>query len=139
VAIETAPAFVTTTVNGYTIRTTTTSTALSGTTNSLVSAIILPSADAIENKKIIMGLDIKVAFSDVQARLILQGSHNGTDWIDIASLSTDTTPNVTSPSGVRPYFVDLTDVYTPNFRLHFNSTTQNVGTSGTLQFFFAYK
>lgn len=135
-AIETAPAFATTTVNGYTIRTSTTSATLSVGTNSLVSATIQPNADAIENKKIIMGIDIKVAFSDVAAILKLQGSHNGTDWLDIATLDTDTTPNTT---GVQPYFVDLTGVYTPNFRLHFNTTDLNVGTSGTLQYFFAYK
>ena len=135
-AIETAPAFVTTTVNGYTIRTTTTSTALGANTNSLVSAIILPSADSIENKKIIMGIDIKVAFSDVAAILKFQGSHNGTDWIDIATIDSDTTPDVL---GVQPFFVDLTDVYMPNFRFHFNSSALSVGTSGTLQFFFAYK
>ena len=134
-AIETAPAFVTTTVNGYTIRTTTTSSPLSVNTNSLVSAIILPSADAIENKKIIVGIDIKVAFTDVDIHLKLQGSHNGTDWIDVETLDS----SVTHSTGVQPYFVDLTGVYTPNFRFHFNSSARNVGTSGTLQFFFAYK
>ena len=135
-AIETAPAFATTTVNGYTIRTSTTSSALSSGANSLVSATIQPSTDAIENKKIIMGIDIKVAFSDVDAILKIQGSHNGTDWLDIATLDSDTTPNST---GVQPFFVDLSNVYTPNFRLHFNSSALTVGTSGTLQFFFAYK
>ena len=135
-AIETSPAFVTTTVNGYTIRTTASSTPLSVATNSLVSPIILPSADAIENKKIIMGIDINTAFNDVLAQLKLQGSHNGTDWIDIVTLDNDTTPDST---GVQPFFVDLTDVYTPNFRFHFNSSALSVGTSGTLDFFFAYK
>ena len=134
-AIETAPAFATTTVNGYTVRTTTTSTALSSNTNSLVSQTIVPSTDAIENKKIIMGVDIKVAFSDVAAILKIQGSHNGTDWLDIATLDTDTTHS----AGVQPFFVDLTNVYAPNFRLHFNTSALSVGTSGTLQFFFAYK
>ena len=135
-AIQTAPAFATTTVNGYTIRTTPTSSSLSVNTNSLVSTIILPSADAIENKKIIMGIDIKVAFLDVAAILKIQGSHNGTDWIDIATIDSDTTPDST---GVQPFFIDLTDIYVPNFRLHFNSSGLSVGTSGTLQFFFAYK
>ena len=135
-AIETAPTFATTTVNGYTIRTSTTSSALSSGANSLVSATIQPSTDAIENKKIIMGIDIKVAFADVAAILKIQGSHNGTDWLDIATLDSDTTPNST---GVQHFFVDLSNVYTPNFRLHFNSSALTVGTSGTLQFFFAYK
>jgi len=135
VAIETAPVFATTTVNGYTVRTTAASTDLSVSTNSLASPIILPSADAIENKKIIMGVEITAAYSDVAARLILEGSHNGTDWITITSIDTDTEPNTVE---VKPYFVDLTDVYIPNFRLHFNSTNTSVGTTGNLKFFFAY-
>jgi len=134
VAIETAPAFVTTTVNGYTIRTTTTSSPLSHTNNSLVSTIILPSADAIENKKIIMGLDIKVAFART-ATLKLEASHNGTDWIVLETLDA----SVSYSTGIQSYLVDLTGVYTPNFRFHYNTSGLAVGTSGTLQFFFAYK
>jgi hypothetical protein len=141
-AERTAPSFATTTVNGYTVRTTTTSSTLAGSTDSLVSENIVPSADSFENKKIVMGMDIKVAFADVTAVLTLQVSHNGSDWVDVSTLSSDTTPNVT---GVKTFFVDVSSIYAPYFRLHFNGssttvlTTQSVGTSGTMQFFFAYK
>jgi len=141
-AERTAPSFATTTVNGYTVRTTTTSSTLAGSTDSLVSENIVPSADSFENKKIVMGMDVKVAFADVAAVLTLQVSHNGSDWVDVSTLSSDTTPNVT---GVKTFFVDVSSIYAPYFRLHFNGsstavlTTQSVGTSGTMQFFFAYK
>tara|TARA_Y100000310_G_scaffold247854_1_gene253602 strand:+ start:510 stop:938 length:429 start_codon:yes stop_codon:yes gene_type:complete len=141
-AERTAPSFATTTVNGYTVRTTTTSSTLAGSTDSLVSENIVPSADSFENKKIVMGMDVKVAFADVPAVLTLQVSHNGSDWVDVSTLSSDTTPNVT---GVKTFFVDVSSIYAPYFRLHFNGssttvlTTQSVGTSGTMQFFFAYK
>ena len=87
-------------------------------------------------------MDVKVAFADVAAVLTLQVSHNGSDWVDVSTLSSDTTPNVT---GVKTFFVDVSSIYAPYFRLHFNGsstavlTTQSVGTSGTMQFFFAYK
>ena len=141
-AERTAPSFATTTVNGYTVRTTTTSSTLAGSTDSLVSENIVPSTDSFENKKIVMGMDVKVAFADVPAVLTLQVSHNGSDWVDVSTLSSDTTPNVT---GVKTFFVDVSSIYAPYFRLHFNGssttvlTTQSVGTSGTMQFFFAYK
>ena len=141
-AERTAPSFATTTVNGYTVRTTTTSSTLAGSTDSLVSENIVPSADSFENKKIVMGMDVKEAFADVPAVLTLQVSHNGSDWVDVSTLSSDTTPNVT---GVKTFFVDVSSIYAPYFRLHFNGssttvlTTQSVGTSGTMQFFFAYK
>ena len=141
-AERTAPSFATTTVNGYTVRTTTTSSTLAGSTDSLVSENIVPSADSFENKKIVMGMDVKVAFADVPAVLTLQVSHNGSDSVDVSTLSSDTTPNVT---GVKTFFVDVSSIYAPYFRLHFNGssttvlTTQSVGTSGTMQFFFAYK
>tara|TARA_Y100001973_G_C5133572_1_gene299092 strand:+ start:346 stop:759 length:414 start_codon:yes stop_codon:yes gene_type:complete len=134
-ASATTPAFASATVNGYTVKTSSTTSTLSGATDTIVGANILANTDKIENKKIIMGIDVKVAFSDVAATLTLQVSHNGTDWADAATLSSDTTPNVT---GVKTFLVDLTNIYAPYFRLHFNPTGLSVGTSGTLQMFYAY-
>ncbi len=128
--------FASATVAGYTVKTTPTTSVLSAGTDTLVSTSIATNTDAIENKKIIMGMDVKVAFSDVNAVLKVQVSHNGTDWADAATLSSDTTPNVT---GVKTFVADLTNVYAPYFRLHFNDSGLNVGTSGTAQFFYAFK
>ena len=128
--------FASATVAGYTVKTTPTTSALSSGTDTLVSTNIASNTDEIENKKIIMGMDVKVAFSNVAATLKVQASHNGTDWADVATLSSDTTPDVT---GVKTFVADLTNVYAPYFRLHFNDSGLNVGTSGTTQFFYAYK
>jgi hypothetical protein len=134
-ATDTSPNFTSATVNGYTVRTTTLSSTFVATTDTLVSDSIHADTDVIENKKIIMGIDIDVAYADVVATLILQGSYNGVDWEDVSAIAADTTPNVT---GAQSYLVDLTDIYAPYFRLHFNPTGLAVGTSGTLKFYFAY-
>lgn len=128
--------FVSATIAGYTVKTTPTSSTLSAATDTLVSTTIASNTDTIENKKIIMGMDVKVAFSDVAATLKLQVSHNGTDWADASTISTDVTPNVT---GVKTFLVDLTNIFAPYFRLHFNDPGLSVGTSGTAQFFYAFK
>tara|TARA_R100000742_G_C4278310_1_gene100969 strand:+ start:1764 stop:2174 length:411 start_codon:yes stop_codon:yes gene_type:complete len=128
-------AYVQATVAGYTVKTTPTSSALSGATDTLVSTSIASNTDTIENKKIVAGMDVKVAFSDVAATLVLQVSHNGTDWADAVTITSDTTPNVT---GVKTFLVDLTNIYAPYFRIHFNPTGLSVGTSGTAQFFYAF-
>jgi len=128
--------FASASVAGYTVKTTPTTSVLSTGTDTLVSSNIESNTDTIEDKKIIMGMDVKVAFSDVNAVLKLQASHNGTDWADVSTLSSDTTPNVT---GVKTFVVDLTNVFAPYFRIIFNDTGLAVGTSGTAEFFFAYK
>ena len=134
-ATSTSPSFATATVNGYTVKTTATSSTLSGASDILVSQNISANTDKIENKKVVMGIDIKVAFSNVAALLKLQVSHNGTDWADAVTISSDTTPDVT---GVKTFLVDLTNIYSPYFRLIFNDTGLSVGTSGTAQFFYDF-
>ena len=144
-AIRTSPVFASATVNGYTVRTTGTTSVLAGATDEIVSVNIETNTDSIENKKIIAGCDVKVAFSDVAAYLIFEASHNGLDWATVGDMSTDITPNVT---GVKTFLLDLTDVYAPYMRLRVNGgtttakaaiTSLSLGTSGTMQFFFAYK
>tara|TARA_R100000152_G_C6721679_1_gene147595 strand:- start:13 stop:450 length:438 start_codon:yes stop_codon:yes gene_type:complete len=144
-ATRTSGVFASATVNGYTVKTTPTTTALAGATDETVSVNIETDSDAIENKKIVAGVDIKVAYSDVAAYLIFEVSHNGTDWATAVDMSTDLTPNVT---GVKSFLLDLTDIYAPYMRFRVNGGTTtakaaisatSMGTSGTMQFFFAYK
>ena len=135
-AIETAPAFASSTVAGYSVKTSSATSTLGSATNSLSSVTIPTNTDAIENKKFIGGMDVKIAFSDVAGILKLQASHNGTDWVDISTLTSDATPNVT---GVKSFLIDTTNIFAPYFRLHFNDDAKSIGTSGTLEFFYAFK
>ena len=86
-----------------------------------------------------------MAYSDVAAYLIFEVSHNGTDWATAVDMSTDLTPNVT---GVKTFLLDLTNIYAPYMRFRVNGglttakasiSSASMGTSGTMQFFFAYK
>jgi hypothetical protein len=134
-AKETIGSFSSSTANGYTVRVTPTSDPLAASSNSLVSQNINADTDTIENKKVIMGIDIKVAYATVSASLGLEASHNGTDWVTVSSIAADVNPETI---GVKTYLVDLTNIYAPYFRLHFNSGVAAVGTSGTAQFFYSY-
>ena len=135
--MSTAPSFAKTTANGFTIQTTAESavfTAANGA-ESLVSPLINTNVDNINDKKLVMGFDVTAAYSDVAATLILQVSHNGTDFVDYATLSSDTTPDVT---GVKLFVVDTTNLFAPFYRLVFNKGELNAGT-GKGKFFFANK
>uniref|UniRef100_A0A6H1ZQV3 Uncharacterized protein n=1 Tax=viral metagenome TaxID=1070528 RepID=A0A6H1ZQV3_9ZZZZ len=129
--------------NGYVYgNTETTSAVMENTANALVSYPIgytsstelNPRNDAISNKKIIVGMNVTVAYADVVAILSVSASPDGTNWTDVATAIADTTPNVT---GIKQAVVDLTDIYAPYFRLTFNSSGLNVGTSGKSKFFYA--
>ena len=135
--IQQTAAFVNTTTAGYNVRTTP-QTSASGLTagDSIASVSIDTSANAIENKKIVMGTDIKTAFNDVAMTLTVQVSHDGINWADAVTLSSDITPNNT---GVKTFLADLTNIYAPYFRLHANSDAKAAGGSGELQMFYAYK
>ncbi len=135
-AIETSGSFASATVNGYTVKTTPTTAALSAATNELVSENIAANVDTIENKKIVMGVDIKTAYDNVAASLIVEVSHNGTDWATAVTIDLDVEEDTL---GVKTYLVNLTDVFSPYFRLKFNGGKASVGTSGQLEFFFAWK
>lgn len=137
-ATTTTGAFVASTVQGYTVLTSAISATLSGATDKIGSTTINSSTHSIENKKIIMGIETTVAFADVAATLKIQASHNGTDWVDVVTLSADTEPNA-SPVEAKPYFGDLSNIFSPFFRFIFNDGALSVGTSGRLKFFFAYK
>lgn len=117
-------------VNGYAVGTTATSTVNASTADTVSCTI----GDQLGGKKVIVGIDFKVAYDDVVAILAVQGSHDGTTWVALATAIADTTPNVT---GVKQALVDLTAVFMPYYRLLFNSDGQNLGTSGTCQLFYA--
>ena len=135
-ATTTTGAFAASSVQGYTIRTSPSSASLSGASDNIVSKTINSSTDSFENKKIIMGMETTTAFADVDGVLKLQASHNGTSWVDVVTLASDSTPNVEE---VKPFFVDLSNIYSPYFRFSFNSDGKGGGTSGRLNFFYAYK
>ena len=136
-ATTTAPDFAKASVNGFSVATTGESSVFLSTGDTLVSPLISTNVDNINNKKIAMGMDVTVAYANVAATLKLQVSHNGTDFANYATLSSDTTPDVT---GIKIFVVDLTDLYVPYYRLVFNDAgAVNVGTSGKSKFFFANK
>ena len=67
--------------------------------------------------------------------LVLQTSHNNTDWVTSTILSSEIAGTV----DVYKFLPDLSRVYAPYFRLLLNSGGVNIGTSGTAKFFFAYQ
>ena len=67
--------------------------------------------------------------------LVLQASHNNTDWVTSTILSSEIAGTV----DIYKFLPDLSRVYAPYFRLLLNSGGVNIGTSGTAKFFFAYQ
>jgi hypothetical protein len=119
------------TVNGYTVGTTDTSAVNANTADTVsTQAIGYP----MGGKKVIVGIDVKTGYDDVVAILAVQGSHDGTTWVTLATAIADTTPDVT---GVKQALVDLTAVFMPYYRLLFNSSGLNVNTAGKCQLFYA--
>ena len=84
--------------------------------------------------KILVGINITVAFEDVAATLILQVSFDGTNWYDLSTLDSDATPNVT---GVQTFLADFSSTYAPYARLIFNKGGLDVGEAGTIKFMYA--
>jgi hypothetical protein len=123
-------------IYGYTAA----SAVLSNTANNLTSYFIgytstntsIP-RNHFSGKKIYAGINISVAYADVNAVLLFEGSYDGTNWFTIATMDSDTTPNVT---GVQMTQVDLTSIHVPYYRLNFNSSGLNCGTDGKLAFLY---
>lgn len=122
---------------GFAVYTTAETAVLAGATDNAVSPVLVSASNPLYNglngNKVIMGVQITTAFSDVAGEVILQGSHDGTNWVNISTIIADSTPNVT---GVKQALADLTSVKVPMYRLNFNSAGNSVGTSGKLKFFF---
>jgi len=131
-------AFSAATVGSYSVKTSAESDVLGAATNSLASVNL---ADDVSGKKIVVEMNVTVAFSDVAATLVVEGalSNPGTSysWATLDTLSADTTPNVTGP---KVFVADLTNyVNIPYVRFHFNPGGLSVGTSGKAQFKYAIK
>lgn len=127
---------------GYIYGETDASAVLTSTDNTLVSYPIGMTASTdkprnnFANKKILVGINVTIAYADVAATLVVQTSGDGSNWAATAAAtaSSDTTPNLT---GVKWFTVDLTDIYAPYFRLAFNAGGVNCGTSGKLKFLYS--
>ena len=135
-ATKTTGAFVAAAVQGYTVNTSPVNATGGTASDDIVSTTINSSTDSFENKKIIMGAEVTEAFTDAVVPIKLQASHNGTDWTDVVTMTADATPNVVES---KPFFVDLSNIYSPYFRFIFNSAKTSIGTAGQLKFFYAYK
>ena len=131
-ATTTAGAWTKLTVNSkHLVGTSAETTVLANTADNHVSPTI---TEDLGNKKILVGINVTVAFADVASTLIVEGSADGTNWATLATASSDTTPNVT---GVKYYLADLSIIYAPYYRLNHNANGLNLSTSGKLKFIYA--
>ena len=121
----------------------TTSVVMANTANALVSYPIgyKSSTKAVPRnhfagKKVMVGMDVTTAYADVVAILAVEFSYDGTNWDhdNAVTVVADTTPNVT---GVKVGLADLSSIYAAYFRIVFNSSGLNVGTSGKAKLFYA--
>jgi hypothetical protein len=129
---------------GYVVGTSALSAVVANSTDNIVSRVFGDTAttadltlarnDGLCGNKVIVGWITSVAFDNVVATCILQGSYDGTNWITLATVASDTTPDVT---GTYQTLVDLTSVKVPYLRLNFNPTGQAINTSGKLYFFYS--
>ena len=67
--------------------------------------------------------------------LVLQASHNNTDWVTAVTISSE----IAGTADTYKFLPDLSGIYSPYFRLLLNSGGVDLGTSGTVKFFFAYQ
>jgi hypothetical protein len=109
---------------GYIYATTTIADTLKTTTATLISPVFgeqsstdmahryskTKARNLFSGKKILVGINVTTAYSDVVATLILEGSGDGVAWTTIATAIADCTPNVT---GVTWAVADLTSTYLP--------------------------
>lgn len=89
--------------------------------------------NAFMGKKVLVGINITVAFADVNATVVSQISHDGVTWVDYATLDSDSTPNVT---GVQLYLADFTSTDAPYTRIAFNGGGLKIGNTGRVQFIY---
>lgn len=83
----------------------------------------------------IINLVKTVAFSDVAATLVLQGSLDGTNWVDLHTLDSD----VVHSAGTISYAPDLTAKSAPYYRFKFNGGSLAAGTAGRMYLQVAFK
>ena len=92
------------------------------------------SRNAFMGTKVLLGINITVAFEDVAATLTTEISGDGTNYVTFSTPDADTTPNVT---GVQWYLVDFSTTYAPYVRLKFNASGLDIGTTGRVKFLYA--
>lgn len=127
-------AFTGATVGNYQVKGSAISDTLDAGDNSLASVSI---TDVLAGNKIVVELTILPAFANVAANLLVEGSLSAIagEWATLATLSSDTTPDV---AGTYVYAVDLTDyANVPYIRFHFNQNAQTVAQLGKLIFRYA--
>lgn len=130
-ATRTAGAFVMKSVNKYKVGTSATSAVVAGATDNIVSPVIL---DDLGDKKILVGVNVIVAFDNVGAELDVEGSTDGTNWVALAEATSDILEDAT---GVKLYLVDLSSIRAPYYRLKVNNDGAAINTTGTLKFIYA--
>jgi len=102
------------------------------------------SLQKLSGNKVLIFLDINTGGADVVADLFLELSPDGTNWTqqnnllgtDYITVSTDINPNT---EGVKVFMIDLTDWFSPYFRIGFNSAGNNLGTDIKFQMGYSYK
>jgi len=130
-ATRTAGAFSYATVNKYKVGTSATSAVVAGATDNIVSQVI---KDDLGDKKILVGVNVIVAFDNVGAELDVEGSTDGTNWVALAEATSDILEDAT---GVKLYLVDLSSIRAPYYRLKVNNDGAAINTTGTLKFIYA--
>lgn len=119
--------------NGYTLAKS--SALISSSTNEQSSDVI---TDELGGKKIICGIDISTAASNVTPDFEVWGSPDGTNWVALKeNVSADLTPDVT---GVKIFYVDMTSEAAAYYKLVVNvGGAVDLGTSGRYKFFYGVK
>ena len=120
------------TVAGYKVRTTPESDVVTSATNSIQTPVL---NEDISGKLLTVGVNIMTAFS-ATCTFKLQGSYSTTGvFVDIATMDA----TLSSSVGVQTFTVDLSKVEVPYYRFIINDGGASIGTSGTLEIFYAYK
>ena len=84
------------------------------------------------NTKFMVGINVNIAFTGGAATLVVQGSGDGTNWVTVATASSNLSSVITGP-GTTWYLVDLTSIFLPYYRLVFNAGGATVNRVGRLQ------
>jgi hypothetical protein len=130
-ATITAGEWIKQTVNGYLVGTSGQTAVLPDATSGHASPTI---TEDLGGKKILVGIHVTVAFANVNSNLIVEGSTDGVNWVQLATASSNTNPHLI---GVKLYLVDLTNIRAPYYRLYHNQNGMSLGTSGKLKFIYA--
>jgi hypothetical protein len=91
--------------------------------------------DTIGGQSPMVNLVKTVAFSDVAATLVLQGSLDGTNWVDLHTLDSD----VVHTAGTIAYAPDLSAKQAPYYRFKFNGGNLAAGTAGRMYLQVAFR